>query len=206
MPDPYSQRAKAFFDQYQQLAFEEVHDAWLHYLPEDPGYALDIGAGSGRDAGALAKRGWSVLAVEPAEALRELAERSTAELPLQWLNDRLPELEEVKACGHRFRLILVSAVWMHLPPNQQGEALNTLSELIEPGGIIVITLRHGPGDDERTFYETSRSELETLANDEGLTPMAVDDSPQSDQLGRDAVSWETLVFTTVKTGARHEPA
>lgn len=203
MPDPYSLKARHFFEQYQQLAFEDVHDAWLHCLPKEPGCALDIGAGSGRDAGALVKRGWKVIAVEPAEKLRALAEESTAELAVQWLNDNLPGLEEVKAYGRRFRLILVSAVWMHLPPSQRGKALNTLSELTEPGGIIVITLRHGPGDGERTFYETSRNQLEALANDVGLTPVAVDEAPRSDQLGRDAVSWETLVFTTEKTEVRH---
>jgi len=37
MTDPYSQRAQHFFNQYQQLAFEDVHQNWLHHLPDTPG-------------------------------------------------------------------------------------------------------------------------------------------------------------------------
>ena len=46
MTDPYSSRAQHFFSQYQQLAFDDVHQSWLHHLPDQPGFALDVGAGS----------------------------------------------------------------------------------------------------------------------------------------------------------------
>ena len=206
MTDPYSQRAQHFFNQYQQLAFENVHKSWLHHLPADPGYALDAGAGSGRDAAALARRGWDVIAVEPAAELRQLGEEATRGLAVQWVEDRLPELSEVQHLGQRFNLILVSAVWMHLPPSQRNEAFNRLTELLTPGGIIIITLRHGPGDGERTFHETSRSELEGLAGEKALTALPIDDSPQNDQLGRHAVWWETVVFKSPTAEAQHEPA
>ncbi|WP_167470079.1 hypothetical protein [Vreelandella andesensis] len=54
------------FEQCQSLDFERVHGEWLHHLPEQPGLALDVGAGSGRDAMALAERGWQVMAIEHA--------------------------------------------------------------------------------------------------------------------------------------------
>lgn len=206
MTDPYSQRAQHFFNQYQQLAFEDVHQNWLHHLPDTPGYALDVGAGSGRDATALAKRGWGVVAVEPAAGLRQLGEEATKGLAVQWIDDRLPELKEVSTLGYRFNLILVSAVWMHLPPIQRSEAFSKILELTSPGGIIVITLRHGPGDGERTFHETRRSELEGLAHEKALTALPTEESPQNDQLGRDKVWWETVVFKTPTTEAQHEPA
>lgn len=206
MTDPYSQRAQHFFNQYQQLAFETVHESWLHHLPTDPGYALDAGAGSGRDAAALARRGWDVIALEPAAELRQLGEEATRGFAVQWLEDRLPELSGVQHLCQRFNLILVSAVWMHLPPNQRNEAFNRLTELLTPGGIIVITLRHGPGDGERTFHEISRSELEGLADEKTLTALATDEWPQDDQLGRDEVWWETVVFKAPATEAQYEPA
>jgi SAM-dependent methyltransferase len=66
----YDDHAHQLFDQYQSLGFENVHGEWLHQLPEQVGLALDVGAGSGRDAKALAERGWQVMAVEPAESKR----------------------------------------------------------------------------------------------------------------------------------------
>ena len=80
MKDIYSDNAGYYFEQYQKLDFNDVHGSWLKHLPEPNGLALDIGAGSGRDAAALAKRGWDVLAVEPAAGLREKGEAFTAGL------------------------------------------------------------------------------------------------------------------------------
>ena len=58
MADIYSENAEHYFAQYHELDFETLHRAWLPHLPERPGFALDVGAGTGRDAIALAKRGW----------------------------------------------------------------------------------------------------------------------------------------------------
>src|SRR5690606_7747655 len=137
MSDVYSRDAQRFFEQYQSLRFEAVHHTWLTRLPQPPGFALDIGAGSGRDAAALAARGWDVLAVEPADGLRELGEQATQGLSVQWLNDRLPDLSQVRALSYRFQLILVSAVWMHLPPGQRERAFRILTELLAPGGVLI---------------------------------------------------------------------
>jgi len=192
MVDVYSRHAKRFFDQYQAMRFDDVHVGWLSQLPEHPGFALDVGAGSGRDAGALAERGWEVLAVEPAQGLRDLGVQATAGRAVQWMEDRLPELASVRALSYRFDLILVSAVWMHLAPTQRERAFRILTELLSPGGTLVITLRHGPGDDERTFYDTDRQELEGLARKRALvtTHAGADD----DRLQRADVWWETMVF------------
>ena len=192
--DPYDQYAARFFNQYQQLAFEDVHQSWLHYLPDPDGSALDVGAGSGRDAAALAKRGWNVLAVEPASALRQLGQEATEGLSVNWLGDSVPALSKVCASGERFKLILVSAVWMHLPVSEREQAFQRLSQLMAPAGILVITLRHGHGDGERTFYETSRQELEELAQKMMLTQLPASDADGTDRLGRNEVWWETLIF------------
>ena len=59
-------------DQYNSVPFESVHKDWLDDIPSE-GMALDVGAGSGRDARFLAARGLSVVAVEPADGIREVA-------------------------------------------------------------------------------------------------------------------------------------
>ena len=206
MTDPYSSRAQHFFNQYQQLAFDDVHQSWLHHLPDQPGFALDVGAGSGRDAAALAERGWEVIAVEPATELRRLGEQASDHLAVQWLDDRMPELTRVRAQSYRFDLILVSAVWMHIPPNQRERAFWILAELLAPRGILVITLRHGPGDGERFFYEVSPTELKELARDQNLSTLTAHDQHDADQLGREDVWWDTIVFRASDRELNHGPA
>lgn len=192
MADIYSEDAERYFEQYHKLDFEAVHHSWLGHLSERPGFALDVGAGSGRDAAALALRGWEVLAVEPAKRLRVLGEQATAGLSVQWIDDRLPELATVRALSYRFDLVLVSAVWMHLPPTQRGRTFRILAELLVRGGTLVITLRHGPSHDERTFYEPDSTELEALARGCSLVTLQVE--REEDEESREDVWWETLVF------------
>ena len=192
MTDIYSRKAAQFFKQYQAVDFSDVHKGWLSHLPERAGFALDVGAGSGRDALALAARGWEVLAVEPAAELRKLGEEATRGSAVQWLDDKLPELHATRALSYRFDLILVSAVWMHLPEAQRQRAFRVLSNLLAPGGTMVISLRHGPGDGERIFYEVSAAELEHLAQQHALVTLYC--GSEQDKLARDAVWWETVVF------------
>lgn len=190
----YHHRAAEFFSQYQSLTFEQVHGDWLPLLGEKAGLALDVGAGSGRDALALAERGWDVLAVEPAAGLRALGEAATAHASVQWLDDVLPDLAKIRALSYRFDLILVSAVWMHIAPSARERAFRILAELLAPSGLLVITLRHGPGDAERQFHEVSKAELEAFARQRALVPVALQTFTAADQLKRADVWWETALY------------
>lgn len=203
MVDVYSRDARRFFDEYRKVGFEAVHGSWLRHLPEQPGFALDVGAGSGRDAAALAGRGWEVMAVEPADDLRELAKRATADRGVQWVDDRLPDLGRIRALSYRFNLVLVSAVWMHLPPTQRERAFRILAELLAPGGLLVVTLRHGPSTDERILHETDRNELEALARGRALVTVLA--HADDDRFGRPDIRWETLVFRLPDDGTGSLP-
>ena len=191
---PYNTNAQQYFAQYQSLTFEQVHSPWLPLLDTRAGLALDVGAGSGRDALALAERGWDVVAVEPACELRRLGEAATAHQTIQWLDDSLPDLNEIRKLSYRFDLILVSAVWMHVPPTSRMRAFRILTELLGPSGVLVITLRHGPGDGERQFYEVSKAELDGLARHRAVMPVPLPDTPRADELNRPDVWWETAVY------------
>ena len=140
----YDQNADALFDQYEALNSDEVHRAWAStHLPKEPGFACDIGAGSGRDAKWLAEKGWEVVAAEPS-AMREKAASKTHPR-VTWLDDSLPGLNALRALGRRFDLILLSAVWMHVAPKDRERAFRILSELLSPSGLLVITPAQGRG-------------------------------------------------------------
>jgi len=195
----YSKHAESLAENYNRVPFESVHKDWLHALPEQ-GMVLDVGAGSGRDARYLAARGLNVVAVEPAHGIREVAQQYTVNTAVRWIADSLPDLTKVFALHSKFDLILLSAVWMHIPPSTRERSLRKLSSLLKPTGKLVISLRHGACHDERTMYPVSADELAQLASRYGLTFQLLTPEQQTDELGRDDVSWQTVMLTLPDDG------
>ena len=64
--------------------------------------------------------------------------------------------------------------------------------LLAPSGRLIISLRFGPSDHERTMYPVSRSEVERLGQEFGLRVLRV--AAGGDSLGRPEVRWETVVL------------
>jgi len=195
----YSKQAESLSAQYDNVSFTDVHSDWLRHLP-DQGWALDVGAGSGRDAAYLANKGLSVVAVEPAEGMRSLARSKNPQPNIHWIDDTLPELQKVFALQIKFDLILLSAVWMHIAPSQRERTFRKLSSLLKPNGKLVISLRHGECHDERVMYEVSTSEQAQLASKFGLSYELATAQVATDKLGRDGVSWQTVVLTLPDDG------
>lgn len=195
----YSTNAKALAEQYNSVSFESVHKDWLNEIPKE-GMVLDVGAGSGRDARYLAAKGLSVVAVEPALHIRELAQTYQVNSPIHWLSDTLPELSEVYKLQTKFDLILLSAVWMHITPSSRERAFRKLSSLLKPNGKLIISLRHGACDDERTMYAVSADELAQYASQFGLTYKLLTPDQAPDKLGRSDVSWQTVLLTLPDDG------
>jgi 2-polyprenyl-3-methyl-5-hydroxy-6-metoxy-1,4-benzoquinol methylase len=195
----YSKQAESLSAQYDNVSFTDVHSDWLTHLP-DKGWALDVGAGSGRDAAYLANKGLSVVAVEPAEGMRSLARIKNPQPNIHWIDDTLPELQKVYALQIKFDLILLSAVWMHIAPSNRERAFRKLSTLLKPNGKLVISLRHGECHDERVMYEVSTSEQAQLASKFGLSYELATSRVTSDKLGRDGISWQTVVLTLPDDG------
>lgn len=201
--DYYADNASRLFDEYEALNPLDVHSTWLDCLPEQVGAALDIGAGSGRDAAWLASKGWEVVAVEPCAELRKLAASKHRDGKILWLNDCLPSLKTVRDMNMPFRLILVGAVWMHLTPKQQEKSIRVLSDLLAPGGILVITLRNGPDMQERGFHNVSVETLRRQATARTLQTLLQQRS--NDAMGRAGVHWDTLVFRLPDDGTGSLP-
>ena len=159
---------------------------------------LDIGAGSGRDAAWLAAQGHTVVAVEPAAAMRHEGQRLHLDANIRWLDDRLPALQNVHRLGMAFDFILVSAVWMHIPPAERTRSFRKVITLLKPGGLLAITLRHGAADDDRELYPVAWEEIERLARDHGA--MVVRKVVDRDRLGRSEVSWTQMALTLPDDG------
>lgn len=197
----YNDKATDFFHQYEAVSAAEVHRSWLGLLAQQPpGLALDIGAGSGRDARFLATLGFRVTAVEPANALLEQAMAYQQQLPaakydIQWLADRLPNLPKVIGLQQSFDLVLLSAVWMHLTSEERALALPVLVSLMAPNALLVLTLRHGNFSDGRSSYPVSVDEVFDFIQQQQLSLSTVLISHlDADALGRSDVLWQTVVL------------
>jgi SAM-dependent methyltransferase len=94
----YDKHALELSRRYDALSFETVHETLLPYLPRVPATAIDIGAGSGRDAIELAARGFDVVAIEPSGELIKAAKSKVDSNPVIWLRDNLPVLSSVPDC------------------------------------------------------------------------------------------------------------
>jgi len=202
MPDNfYNKHATKLADTYLSKTFEQVHQHCLEHftsvLSKQDARILDLGAGSGRDSKYLAEQGAinnvHITAIEPAQTLAELGKQHTQGLNVNWLQDSLPDLKAVTKQEISFDLILLSAVWMHIPDSQRERSLRKLANLLKPGGKLIISLRHGPSGDEREMFAVSSELLIKRAKVFGLSPVLVTDF-NKDIIGRETVTWQTVVL------------
>lgn len=190
--DWYEANVAGVASSYEALAAQAVHGWLVGYLPAAPALVLDVGAGTGRDAAWLAGLGYEVVAVEPSAGMRAEGQLRHGGSGVRWVADALPGLECVVKEGRRFEMILLSAVWMHVPPQERGRALATLAGLLRPGGCMAMTLRHGPAEAARCIYPVSPGEVEGLARGLGVVVEMVRE--EGDRLGRGAVRWTQMLL------------
>ncbi len=192
VPEGYADHADAFIHQYESVSFADVHQPVLHLIPTVPGSVLDIGAGTGRDAAALGAMGHHVMAVEPVAAFRDRAASLHPSTGIEWVDDSLPDLARIPGT-RRFDLIMLTAVWMHLDPEQRRRGMKRVSSLVRGGGTVLLSLRYGPVPTGRRMFHVSPDETIRLASVEGLTVVATW-KDQRDFFGRSDVTWTSLAF------------
>lgn len=197
--EAYNDASEKYFHAYEGLRFYQMHRAFLRFLPPLGSMCLDIGAGSGRDAFALARRGYKVIAVEPSIGMRRLAEKYHSSSCITWVDDALPCLDKVVSERKKFKFILLSAVWMHVPPHLREPSLETLHRLLDEDGCIAMTLRLGTSSDERVMFPVSVEELISDAERVGLVPFYISRRTR-DSLNREDIEWRKVVLCR---GERH---
>jgi SAM-dependent methyltransferase len=192
----YANEAPSLLETYERISPETLHRPVWHLIPTTPSRLLDIGAGSGRDAAYFAERGHRVVAVEPVEpvdAMREGAMKLHPSPRIDWLADTLPSLAHVWARGETFDAVLATAVWMHLDESERAEAMPAVASLVAPGGVLILSLRHGPVPAGRRMFDVPAEETIALAAREGLTCL-VNAVTASVQAKQPDVTWTRLGF------------
>jgi SAM-dependent methyltransferase len=166
--DGYAGEAEELLRRYEAMPFADLHRHNLHLIPKAPARVLDIGAGTGRDAAAFASLGHQVVAAEPTDALREGARLLHPSAAIEWVDDGLPNLVRVRARNEMFDLVMMTGVWMHLDADERRRAMPNVASLMRPGGVLIMSLRHGPVPAGRRMFEVTGQETIGLAEQAGL--------------------------------------
>ncbi|HEX3948201.1 MAG TPA: class I SAM-dependent methyltransferase [Acidimicrobiales bacterium] len=111
-----------------------------------PGSALELGAGEGADAIWLAGKGWEITAVDISAVALERAAGNAARVGpaiagrVRWLRRGLLTWRPPEATYD-----LVSAQYLHLPPEPRQQLFDALARSVAPGGTLLI-VGHHPSD------------------------------------------------------------
>jgi hypothetical protein len=87
---------------------------------------------------------------------------------------------------------MLTAVWMHLDQAQRESAMTRVAPLLRSGGLMALSLRHGPVPAGRRMFDVTAVETRTLAGRHGLE--AIFESRGASLLGGPAVWWDRLAF------------
>ncbi len=191
----YAEQAGQLLVRYEKLSFKNLHAGMLDLMPASPGNILDIGSGTGRDAAYFAERGHRVVAVEPTDELRVPAAHLHGSPMIDWIDDGLPTLGHLVTRATLFDLIMLTAVWMHIDHREREIAMPILASLMQPDGIMIMSLRHGSVPSGRHMFDVSAEETIRLAGAADLTAVRNIQTESAQGLNRlNDVTWTKLAF------------
>jgi SAM-dependent methyltransferase len=123
--------------------WRDVEETWRPILDSksglEPGRALDVGCGSGRDAVYLAKRGWRVTAVDFSEEALATARRRAAEegAQVEWVQGDVGRLDRLEL-EPGYSLIYDFGCIQGLGDSSRRGAAAGVSRLAAPGATFLI--------------------------------------------------------------------
>lgn len=185
----YKENAPLLIANWQKLTFDDKPKPVLDLIPRSPSLVLDVGAGIGVDAAALAAMGHQVVAVEPVTEFVSAAKALYSSPAIEWVEDSLPHLDRLRSRRQKFDLVMLSAVWMHLDQGARALAFPRVAELLQAGGRIVLSIRHGPVPDGRRMFDVPDEETLNLASAQNLRVLLHMDAPSVQPTNRAAGVW-----------------
>jgi protein-L-isoaspartate O-methyltransferase len=191
----YAENAAQLIERWESMSFFDLHGDVAHLLPEVPSLILDVGAGSGKDAAALAEMGHSTVPVEPVDGLRKFGSTRHRSSRVEWVADSLPDLNVVHSMNLAFDVAMLTAVGMHLDTPERVHAMRHLSSFLFTGGHVLMTIRHGLVPAGRHMFEVAAEETMQLAADCGLRCVYSETKGSIQESNRNqGVTWTRLAF------------
>lgn len=190
----YEDVIDAFIEVSQALDFAEINQDFLDFLPPIPSSVLDAGAGAGQNAAALARMGYSVVAVEPLAAFLDAGRSHYKSLNITWIQDSLPLLQTLEDSSELFDFILVDGVWHHLDAEERELCMARFSTLLRDEGVCAMSLRHGPAGAGKHVFPTDGQKTALLARRYGLWVALHLTNQPSKMKNKPGVTWTRMAF------------
>ena len=180
----YNENADTLVARYESVNFRDLYPYLNEVLSKQGLRILEVGAGSGRDAGYMASLGHNIVAIEPAPKMLAFAKERHGSTRISWISVPFPQVD---LTGLYFDLVLLHAVWFHISPGQRMFAMEKVAHCLASKGKAYISLRHGIPDPQRHMHEASEEELMRLSQFAGLQCRKLDE--YQDALQRQDVHW-----------------
>jgi hypothetical protein len=90
---------------------------------------------------------------------------------------------------------VAAGVWTHLDESERRESMRTMTSLLSPGGILVLSVRKGPAPAGRRTFPVPPHETAASAESQGLETVLDVEAESLQSANRAAgVKWNWLAF------------
>jgi SAM-dependent methyltransferase len=103
----------------------------------EPGRALDLGCGTGRNALYLAQHGWQTTGVEFVRHAVEMARSNAAGLPVTFVHGDVTKLPELDI-GDGYRLLMDGGCYHMIPARGRDAYVAGVSAAAAPGALLIV--------------------------------------------------------------------
>ena len=131
----YNSKAKDFVSDTVAVAFTEIQDIFLEYIPVG-GNILDFGCGSGRDTKYFISKGYDVDAIDGSEELCKIASEYAGIQVKQMLFQELNVSEEYDG-------VWACASILHVEKAKLPDVMKKMASATKKGGVVYSSFKYG---------------------------------------------------------------
>ena len=131
----YNSKAKDFVSDTVAVAFTEIQDIFLEYIPVG-GKILDFGCGSGRDTKYFISKGYDVDAIDGSEELCKIASEYAGIQVKQMLFQELNVSEEYDG-------VWACASILHVGKAKLPDVMKKMASATKKGGVVYSSFKYG---------------------------------------------------------------
>lgn len=133
--DYYNSNAKDFVSDTVDVAFTDIQDIFLEYIPNG-GKVLDFGCGSGRDTKYFLSKGYDVDATDGSEELCKIASEYAGVKVKQMLFEELDEIEKYDG-------VWACASLLHVEKKLLPDIMKKIVFATTTGGVVYMSFKYG---------------------------------------------------------------
>ena len=192
----YENNAKDLSQRYESAKVENIHSLLLKTFPAQS-YLLEIGCGSGRDAGFMYQNGYNILAIDGSREMIAEAKRCHPELAGRLEVVKIPD--ELRFEPSSFDGVYSIATLMHLEKDMIDQTIEKIAKMMKLGAKFFFSVSvqrddvDDQGKDEKGRHFTTMSKDEWVKCCEKHRLQLERSEITGDGLDRDGVVWLTCV-------------